>query len=288
MASPAPEPAPWIDPEIAPHAPDLYRNGAFADGVTGLGAVGPAEVERFRRDGFLVVHDAFGADQVDQALSALLDLIGGSDPSFRGVQFEGAAKGRLGALPPEELQDLVRKMWRFVDHDPRLRALALDTALLRVVGRLAGDTPVLFQDQAMLKPPLVGREKPWHQDNAYFNLPPDTAVVGAWIALDPATVENGCMHVIPGSHREGPVVHWKRRDWQICDSDVDSARDVMAVLRPGGCLFFHGLLHHGTPANRSPHRRRALQFHYRPAGAGDIPPEERMAVFGSEGKDATC
>ena len=55
---------------------------------------------------------------------------------------------------------------------------------------------------ALLKPPR-GREKPWHQDHAYFNLPLDTPIVGVWIALDEATPENGCMHVIPGSHREG-------------------------------------------------------------------------------------
>ena len=282
------ETQPWIDSEVEVHRTDLYRYHTAAPGVTGLGACGPAEVAFFRDQGYLIVHDAFSPAQVQAALDGILDLIAGKDPSFRGVQFEGAARDRMGAMPPEEKQDLVRKMWLFVDHDARLRAIAEHPPLLSVLTRLIGDTPVLFQDQAMLKPPLLGREKPWHQDNAYFNVPPETPVVGVWIALDPATAENGCMHVIPGSHREGPVVHWKRRDWQICDSDVDTGRDVMAVLRPGGCLFFHGLLHHGTPTNRSPHRRRALQFHYRPAGAGAIRPEERMAVFGSEGKDVTC
>lgn len=278
----------WFDTEIASHPADLYRYDTAADGVSGLQAVRDPEVAVFRDRGFLVVHDAFNPAQVQDALDGILDLIAGKVPDFRGVQFEGAAQGRIAALPAEQRQDLVRKMWLFVGHEPRLTALAAHPPLLDVLARLIGDTPVLFQDQAMLKPPLVGREKPWHQDNAYFNVPPETPVVGVWIALDPATAENGCMHVIPGSHREGPVVHWKRRDWQICDTDVDSARDVMAVLRPGGCLFFHGLLHHGTPANRSAARRRALQFHYRPEGAGAIRPEARMAVFGSEGKDVRC
>ena len=148
--------------------------------------------------------------------------------------------------------------------------------------------PELFQDQALLKPPLIGREKPWHQDNAYFNLPPETAVVGVWIALDEATPENGCMYVIPGSHRQGPVVHFKRRDWQICDTDVAAADAWTVPLQPGGCLLFQGLLHHGTPPSRSPQRRRALQFLYKPASATQIAAEQRLAIFGSEGKDVTC
>lgn len=156
------------------------------------------------------------------------------------------------------------------------------------MARLVGDTPELFQDQALLKPPLIGREKPWHQDNAYFNVPPETAVVGVWIALDEATPENGCMYVIPGSHRAGPVIHFKRRDWQICDTDVAADAAWTVPLEPGGCLIFHGLLHHGTPPSRSPQRRRALQFHYKPAGATQIAAEQRLAIFGSEGKDVTC
>lgn len=278
----------WFD-EGADGAPaDLYRYDAVAPGVHGLEAVGPTQEAFFHEHGYLVVHDAFPPAQVAAALQAILDLVGGRVPGFRGVQFEAAARHRLPDLGPEQRQDFVRKLWMFVAHEPRLRALAEHPALLRVVERLCGDTPVLFQDQAMLKPPLVGREKPWHQDNAYFNLAPDTCVVGVWIALDRAGPDNGCMHLIPGSHREGPVVHFKRRDWQICDAHVATARDVMAVLEPGGCLFFHGLLHHGTPPNRSPQRRRALQFHYRPVGARAISAEDRLAVFGSEGKDVTC
>ena len=108
----------------------------------------------------------------------------------------------------------------------------------------------MSQDMALIKPPLVGSEKPWHQDQAYFNIPQGQTVVGVWIALDEAVPENGCMYIIPGSHTEGPVIHFKRRDWQICDTTV--AMTAIAVpLKPGGALLFHCLLHHGTPPSRS-------------------------------------
>jgi phytanoyl-CoA hydroxylase len=279
----------WFD-EVQPgeYAPDLYRCERVASGVGSWAEVDAEALDRFAREGFLVVERAYPREMVAAALQALLDLVAGSDPSFRGVQYEAGARGRLEGLAPEQRLDLVRKFWMFVGHDARLRAMAEYPPLLDALQRIMGDRPVLFQDQAMCKPPRVGREKPWHQDNAYFNLDPGTCVVGAWIALDPATPENGCMHVIPGSHLQGPVVHFRRRDWQICDAHVAVEQDVVVPLPPGGCLLFHGLLHHGTPANRSPERRRALQFHYRPAGAREIRPEERMAVFGSEGKDVSC
>ena len=107
-----------------------------------------------------------------------------------------------------------------------------------------------------------------------------------WIALDEATAENGCMHIIPGSHEEGPVVHFDRRDWQICDTDVQVDQDVMAPLEPGGALLFDGLLHHGTPPNTSDSRRRALQFHYTAADAEWL--EERPEEFGNTDKDVEC
>ena len=62
----------------------------------------------------------------------------------------------------------------------------------------------------------------------------------------------------------------------------------MVPLKPGGVLFFNGLTHHGTPANRTSERRRALQLHYIPAGTTRTSEKERMRVFGTAGKDITC
>ena len=146
----------------------------------------------------------------------------------------------------------------------------------------------MFQSMALLKPPRVGRDKPWHQDHAYFQFELEAKVVGCWIALDEATVENGCMVIAPGSHLKGPVVHFRRRDWQICDTDVDTSGSLAVPLKPGGLLIFQSLLHHGTPPNRTAQRRRALQFHYRQQRAPLTSQEKRLALFGGEGLGAQC
>jgi phytanoyl-CoA hydroxylase len=268
--------------------PGLYQSRRAAVGLAGFGAVTDEQVALFHEQGYLVISDAFTAAEVADALAGTLDLIGGKYPAYHGIQYEKNTRELVAGLPAEQKQDVVRKLFKMVEFEERITALAQHPQLIALMTRLIGETPELFQDQALLKPPLIGREKPWHQDNAYFNVPPETTVVGVWIALDAAMPENGCMYVIPGSHRAGPAIHFKRRDWQICDTDV-AADDAWTIpLAPGGCLIFHGLIQHGTPPSRSPLRRRALQFHYKPATAARIAAEERLAIFGSEGKDVTC
>jgi hypothetical protein len=276
-----------IDTNGGVYADSLYRFDTFAPVVPGLAAIGDAEVRHYLDRGYLAVVPALTPAQVADALDGLRAIL--LDPRDADVEFEAWATGRLDALDAEQRFDAIRKFMWFVAYDERLKRLSQDERLLSVVRRLAGDDDVvMLQDMALLKPPGGGREKPWHQDNAFFNLAPETATVGVWIALDEATPENGCMHVISGSHREGPAPHFQRRDWQICDDDVQSARDVVVPLPPGGALFFNGLVHHGTPANRTGTRRRAVQFHYVPRSAVQVTEDEHLAVFGSEGRGATC
>lgn len=250
---------------------------------------------QFAEDGYLAIQHAFPIDVVREGIGGVDKLISGSVQSFHGIQWEAAARDRLETMDLEARRDAVRKLIFFVSFDDRLRRISEDPGLLAAVESLIGEKPVLFADQALLKPPGIGREKPWHQDKAFFDVRPGAPVVGVWIALDRTTPENGCMHVIPGSHRDGPVVHFTRRDFQICDADVRTKEILAVPLEPGGCLIFDSLLHHGTPANSSLLRRWALQFHYAPSSAiwkseeeRAVYREKRLAVFGAEGKDVTC
>ncbi|HEX2037328.1 MAG TPA: phytanoyl-CoA dioxygenase family protein [Chloroflexota bacterium] len=282
-------PAAHFDDNLpAEHAPDLYRYTSVVEPLQGWEAVDEAQLDFYDHFGFLALEGAFTAEEVEGSKQGILNLVGGKYPGYRGIQFEAMARHAMAALSPEEKQDLVRKVSHYHDYDPFLRHMAYHPRLLELVRRIIGEEPALFESKALLKPPQIGREKPWHQDHAYWNLPLDARVVTAWIALDAATVENGCLFVIPGSHREGPVVHFRRRDWQICDAHVQVGRAAAAPLAPGGVLLFHSMLHHGTPANVSPQRRRALQFVYIPASVARISAQERLAVFGSEGKDVEC
>ena len=278
-------------PPCAEHAPDLYKPDGTADPLYGFDSIGEEELRAYEADGFLAVEGAFTPAEVAAASDGMNHLMRGGNADFKGLMFENAVKERFETLTPDERFNAVRKLSDFVEFEPRLKALSAHPKLQAAVSKLMGGrTPKLFQDMALVKPPRIGREKPWHQDNAYFTYAPGTPVVGVWIAIDQATLANGCMHVWRGGIREGARIHFKRRDWQICDRDMfEKRKTVLAVpLQPGGALLFSGLTPHGTPTNHSALRRRAVQFHYAPEDAVKVADEERLKLFGSEGKDVTC
>ncbi|MBW3625254.1 MAG: phytanoyl-CoA dioxygenase family protein, partial [Armatimonadetes bacterium] len=206
------------DTPTAPLSPrELYRYDRVAPVLSGPEAVGEDAVAFYREHGYLAVANVLSPAEVEAAQSALSDLLYGRVAGYQGLQPEPEYKDRWEAMSPDERMDSVRKVWRFVEHEPRLEALARHPALQSLLEKLLGEPSRLIQDMALLKPPRIGTEKPWHQDMAYFEWSPPEKVLGVWIALDPATPKNGCMHVLPGTHREGPVPHIHRRDCQIAD-----------------------------------------------------------------------
>lgn len=261
--------------------------------VRSIADVTEADLGFFQEHGYLVIDEFLDEDEIDAATDGMRALLARavdpeSDLPDHVHQFEDGSLDGIDEpadVPVQELLYSLRKFHRFGDYEPRMLAPSRRADLLDLLATLVGGTPEMFQDMALIKPP-GGREKPWHQDKAYFEVSLDAPVVGAWIALDAATAANGCMHLIPGSHTEGPAVHFDRRDWQICDTDVQVDRDVMAPLEPGGLLLFDGLIHHGTPPNKSDRLRRALQFHYTAADAEWL--EERPDQFGNADKDVEC
>ncbi len=283
---------------ITNRAIDTETGGTYAANLYSPGGSMPAidTLDDFDADarkiydvlGCLSIERVFDDTKVSEGLDGLKHLLMGGNPDFDGVQYEAWAAEKIESLDGGQRMDAVRKLMYFTPYDSRLKALAYHPPLIRVLETIIGEPVRMFQDMALLKPPRGGREKPWHQDKAYFDFPLETRVVGVWIALDEATAENGCMHLLPGTHRHGPVVHFRRRDWQICDTDILGKQCVVAPLQPGGLLVFDGLIQHGTPRNNSQKRRRAVQFHYAPASAVEASKDQRLKIFGSEGKDVTC
>ncbi len=278
-----------FDNEVAPHAPDLYDYSAVAETIDGLDAVTEADIAHYHERGFIAVRGAFTTEEVRTALDGLDHLIAGAAPGFQNIQFRGDARDRLDAMSFEQRLDSVRRLLYFTDYEPRLKAVAHQPQLLALIEKLLAAPPVLFQDMALIKPPR-GREKPWHQDHAYFELTPETRVVGVWIALDPAGVENGCMRFLPGWHRRGVFPHFQIRDLQLCDSEMEGLQSerVAVPLDPGGCVIFDSYIPHGTPDNLTSTRRRAVQFHYFTAAAEKITPEQRVAIWGGENQNIAC
>lgn len=266
-------------------ATSMYRYDRLPERRIGaLGEVGDDDVKRFWNEGYIVIDRLIGLELVEAAKQALSDIIAGRVQGPR-IQFVGKRQDDWTA---EERELSARVVVNYSAFEPRLEAIARHPDILRLVDRLFGEPGKMVSDQALLKPPGGGAEKPWHQDMAYGNFAYDKSVFGIWIALDPAELDNGCMHVIPYSHRDGGVPHYAVRDWQICDTSVRVERDVAVPLPPGGALLFSSLLHHGTPPNFTHKRRRALQIHYAPESAVKLTPQEYKRIFTNEMTNAEC
>ncbi|MBP1996621.1 phytanoyl-CoA dioxygenase family protein [Paenibacillus eucommiae] len=238
----------------------------------------------YKDQGYVVVDQLLSQTEVDGALEEISDII---QKKLAGpkIQFFKPENEHWTA---EERELAVRKIYNYVQFAPKLNAIAYHPAILHIVEQLLGDNAVLVGEQGLLKPPHGGGEKPWHQDMAYGGLFYKKQIVTVWIALDEANLDNGCMHIIPRSHLAGGVPHFLVRDWQMCDSHVDVEKDMAVCLQPGGALFFSGLLQHGTPANFSALKRRALQFRYAPASSELMSKEQFKLMFTGEIMDAEC
>ena len=274
---------------VMPYDSGLYAPEALIEPIGSFADINDSIREQYFELGFISVAKAFTPEKIEAARKALVELVNSEIPDGTQLQFESQAAGVLESLSPEEKQDYVRKFMWFSHLNQATIDMMYDPGLISVVEALLGGESEMFQDMALFKPPGFGREKPWHQDHAYFNIPVGTKVVGVWIALDDTFPENGCMHFLPGGHKDGPMPHWNRRDWQICDADVLGKNGQVATPLPtGGCLIFDGLTPHGTPTNKSNARRRALQYHYVLKGTPRTTTEDRIAIFGDEGKNVSC
>ncbi|HTE19376.1 MAG TPA: phytanoyl-CoA dioxygenase family protein, partial [Armatimonadota bacterium] len=157
--------------------------------------------------------------------------------------------------------DSLRKVEALVENDSVFRSLASDPRLMGPITALLGPDIKLFRDALMMKPARHGSAKPYHQDSAYWAIDPP-ALCSAWIALDDATLENGCMRVLPGSHTWGVMEHKHLADFQVEEDRLDVSREVAVPLEAGGVLLFHSLLLHATNPNHSDRPRRGMICSY--------------------------
>lgn len=142
--------------------------------------------------------------------------------------------------------------------------------LLDIVEQIIGPDIILWASSVFCKPAAVGLEVPWHQDGQYWPIRP-RATVTIWIALDHSSPENGCMRVIPGSHRMGEFSHEvSDRDDLVLNNvlndpriDLSQAYDV--VLEAGQFSLHHVEIVHGSQPNRSARRRAGYAIRYMPA-----------------------
>jgi hypothetical protein len=123
-----------------------------------------------------------------------------------------------------------------------------------------------MQSMLFVKPPGF-QGQAWHQDEIYIPTR-DRSLIGAWIAIDDATIENGCLYVLPGSHKMGYLYpqrpHNWDDEWDFAPESYgyDESKKVPVEVKAGTVVFFNGYLLHTSYKNRSNVYRRVLVNHY--------------------------
>ena len=163
-------------------------------------------------------------------------------------------------------REVLRKLDNPHRHLPSVQALAARPALVGWVESIIGPGLSVYFSQVFFKPPEGGGPKPAHQDNFYFGPNDLEGLVTAWVALDDANVENGCLFFGEGTHR-GPVhPHVAPADepynLQLSAEVLASQPMTPAPVPRGGVSFHHGGTFHQSGPNHSAHWRRAIALHY--------------------------
>lgn len=226
--------------------------------------IATAFVEAFERDGFSVVSGLFPATQVATLRDHYMQLrAGGPCPG------DYAGEDLTGADPLARWPRMIH-MHRW---DAASLAFLTDPRIVDRLIALTGMPPYAVQTMLYFKPPGARGQAP-HQDNFYLRVTPGTCIA-AWMALDDCDEENGCMWMVPGSHRM-PLLCTERADTRVSFTDVTvpvpphlPRRSIR--MQAGDVVFFHGSTIHGSTPNASRDRfRRALIAHYATGDARSI------------------
>ena len=142
--------------------------------------------------------------------------------------------------------------------------LAQDPEIVELVSGVIGDDVILWGCHVFCKPATEGYETPWHQDGHYWPIRP-LATCTVWVALEHSGVDNGCLRVIPRSHRDRvlhPHLHEERTDLtlnqRMAEGAFDEADAVDLELEPGQMSLHDVYMIHGARANTSTQRRTGV------------------------------
>jgi ectoine hydroxylase-related dioxygenase (phytanoyl-CoA dioxygenase family) len=214
----------------------------------------------YAKRGHVTVPRVFTAAEMDAAIADIHDwgesFLAGLSPEDRRWYVDAGVKHAT----------VLRKLDNPVFHRPAIRSLATKPALVTLVEHLIGGGVSVVFSQVFFKPPRGGGPKPVHQDNFYFGPEDAEAIVTAWVALDDADLENGCMHFGEGTHKAPPVRHVAPEgqpfNLMIADDLMTGIAMTPAPVPKGGVSFHHGNIFHQSADNNSERWRRAVAMHY--------------------------
>ena len=245
------------------------------------------QINEFERNGCLnggrILSDAELAEltaELDRVIDTGPRGFGPSDP--KPVLFRDLTGSVDGTKDTYGSGDGKTPVWQIVNMwecSPAFEKLLYHPKVVTGISQLTGMSDLMiWHDQVQYKPAQAGGATSWHQDAPLWPTILPMTPVSAWIPFDDADLDNGCMWMIPGSHKWGNQMEFLRAKQNLkdlqefgkanegfnvpADSPVKEAKAIPWPVKKGEVSFHHSLTWHGSPTNKSPRPRRAIAIHY--------------------------
>ncbi|MBW2294902.1 MAG: phytanoyl-CoA dioxygenase family protein [Deltaproteobacteria bacterium] len=231
----------------------------------------------YQERGYLVVPGLFSAKELAVWHEQFLDIVEGRIEPAKDMLVMRDVMVARGAVTPGSASEAIAKIQDFHNDPVLFDGYAKHPRLLEWVEDIIGPDIKSIHSMLINKPPGVDGRHPLHQDLLYFPFRPADLIVATWTALEPCTVENGCLVAVPGSHK-GELLKHENMEWEYQNFGYFGAEGVGAhegrvhlEMKAGDSVFFHPLLLHGSGTNRSAGFRRAISCHYASAKCRYLP-----------------
>lgn len=206
-------------------------------------------VEEFNKNGYAIINGLFSKDEVIKLKQEAADIL-------QGMGDIGSSGVFLGLT--------VRS--------PLFKQAAAKPELVSALQDVIGSHIIFMSDKLVFKNATTDFGSPWHQDYPYWE---GSHKYSIWIALDDATMENGCLRIVPGSHLFGESDHGADSSDgngfsnRLHQKDIDEAKVIDLPAKQGDAIIFHDLLYHSSYPNISGADRWALISTYKDGRQAD-------------------
>jgi phytanoyl-CoA hydroxylase len=233
-------------------------------------SINQSQIDFYQQNGFVVIENFLNIEELSLWRTAVSEAINERD----GQKIPGKT-GKVGEddginKDSEYLSKVFDQMINLWQTNTKVKELMFDPKIGEMAAKLAGvDGIRIWHDQALFKRPWANPTS-WHLDTPFWSFSNRDAL-SIWVALDDATLENGCLFFIPGSHKltsfENPGIGKNMDSIFSVYPQLVTASSVAAPMKAGSCSFHNGLTIHGAHANMTAGSRRAMTCAYMPDGS---------------------
>ena len=247
------------------------------------------QLTNYHNEGFLVLNDFVDPKACEDLRDRIIEMIREFEPAEVASIFSTREQNRIadeyflnsannisfffeenafnsdGALKQDKELSINKIGHALHDLDPVFNRFSRASTIRQLASDLGINNPLLLQSMYIFKQPHIGGEVNCHQDSTFLYTEPHD-ILGLWFALEDATLENGCLWVLPGGHQRGLKSRWVRAEngmqFQTFDPSPWAEEELIPLeVRKGSLIVLNGLLPHRSLENRSSKSRHAYTLH---------------------------